>query len=247
MAEVALRTVGLSRSFGGVAAVSGVSLECRSGSVHALVGPGGAGKTTLIDMLAGELAPSAGRIELFGVDVTGLPPERIARRGVGRSYQKTSVLLRLSAFENCRLAAQSRLTGWMRLLRRVERYHEVNAAAARALAAAGLADRGDELASALSRGEQRRLEIAMTIATAARVLLLDEPLAGMGAAEAARMLALIRGLKERHAILLVEQDMDSVFAVADVLSVMVDGAVRASGRPAEIRASRQAHQRYPGV
>ena len=247
MAEAALRTEGLSRSFGGLAAVSGVSLECRSGSVHAVIGPNGAGKTTLIDMLSGDLAPSAGRIELFGEDVTGLPPERVSQRGVGRSYQKTNIFLGFSAFENCRLAAQSRLPSSMRLLRRVERYHEVNAAAARALAAAGLGGRGDELASALSRGEQRRLEIAMTLATAPRVLLLDEPLAGIGAAETGRMLALIRALRERHAILLVEQDIDAVFAVADVLSVMLDGAVRASGRPAEIRASREVRQRYPGV
>jgi branched-chain amino acid transport system ATP-binding protein len=246
MAEPALRTEALSRSFGGLAAVSGVSLECRSGSVHAVIGPNGAGKTTLINMLSGDLAPSSGRIELFGKDVTGLPPERVSQRGVGRSYQKTNIFLGISAFENCRLAAQSRLPSSMRLLRRVERYHEVNAAAARALAAAGLGARGDLRASALSHGEQRQLEIAMTLATAPRVLLLDEPLAGMGAEESGRMVALIRALKERHAILLVEHDMDAVFAVADVLTVMVNGAVLASGRPGEIRANREVQQAYLG-
>ena len=246
MAEAALRTEGLSRAFGGLAAVSGVSLECRSGSVHAVIGPNGAGKTTLINMLSGDLAPSGGRIELFGEDVTGLPPERISQRGVGRSYQKTNIFLGFSAFENCRLAAQSRLPSSMRFFRRAERYHEVNAAAARALAAAGLGDRGDVRAAALSHGEQRQLEIAMTLATAPRVLLLDEPLAGMGAEESARMVALIRALKERHAVLLVEHDMDAVFAVADTLTVMVNGTVLASGRPSEIRASREVQQAYLG-
>ncbi|MGH8746012.1 MAG: ATP-binding cassette domain-containing protein [Burkholderiales bacterium] len=121
MADVALRAEGLSRSFGRLAAVSDVSLECRSGSVHAVIGPDGAGKTTLIDMLSGGLAPSSGRIELFGEDVTGLPPERMSQRGVGRSYQRTCIFPGLSAFENCRLAAQSRLPSSMRFLRRVER------------------------------------------------------------------------------------------------------------------------------
>jgi len=246
MAEPALRTHSLSRSFGGLVAVSGVSLACHRGAVHALIGPNRAGKTTLINMLSGDLAPNAGRIELFGEDVTGLPPERMSQRGVGRSYQKTNIFPAVSAFENCRLAAQSRLPSSLRLLRRVERYHEVNAAAARALAAAGLGARADVAAAALSHGEQRRLEIAMTLATAPRVLLLDEPLAGMSAVESGRMIALIRALRERHAILLVEHDMDAVFALADVLTVMVDGAVLASGRPAEIRARRELRQACRG-
>jgi len=246
MAEAALRTEALSRAFGGLTAVSGVTLECRSGAVHAVIGPNGAGKTTLINMLSGDLAPSAGRIVLFGEDVTGLPPERISQRGVGRSYQKTNIFLGFSAFENCRLAAQSRLPSSMRFLRRAERYHGVNAAAAHALAAAGLGQRGDLQAAALSHGEQRQLEIAMTLATAPRVLLLDEPLAGMGAEESARMVTLIRELKERHAVLLVEHDMDAVFAVADVLTVMVNGTVLASGRPSEIRANREVQRAYLG-
>ena len=247
MAEAALRTEGLSRSFGGLAAVSGVSLECRSGSVHALIGPNGAGKTTLINMLSGDLAPSGGRIELFGEDVTGLPPERISRRGVGRSYQKTNVFLGFSAFENCRLAAQSRLPSSMRLFRRAERYHEVNAAAARALAAAGLGDRGDVRRSALSHGAQRRIQTALARGAQPTAAVRDEPLAGMGAEESARMVALIRALKERHAVLLVEHDMDAVFAVADTLTVMVNGTVLASGRPSEIRASREVQQAYLGA
>ncbi|MGE5129671.1 MAG: ABC transporter ATP-binding protein [Sphingomonadaceae bacterium] len=246
MAEAALRTEGLSRSFGGLRAVADVSLACPSGAVHAVIGPNGAGKTTLINMLSGDLAPSGGRIELFGEDITGLRPEAVSQRGVGRSYQKTNVFPGFSAFENCRLAAQSRLPSSMRFFRPAERYPEVNAAAERALEAAGLAARGGTPAAALSHGEQRQLEIAMTLATAPRVLLLDEPLAGMGAEESARMVALIRSLRAQHAILLVEHDMDAVFAVADVLTVMVNGAVLASGAPAQVRANPEVQQAYLG-
>jgi len=246
MAEAALRTERLSRSFGGLRAVADVSLACLSGQVHAVIGPNGAGKTTLINMLSGDLAPSGGRIELFGEDITGLRPEAVSQRGVGRSYQKTNVFLGFSAFENCRLAAQSRLPSSMRFFRPAERYPEVNAAAGRALEAAGLAARGDAPAAALSHGEQRQLEIAMTLATAPRVLLLDEPLAGMGAEESARMVALIRALRTGHAILLVEHDMDAVFAVADVLTVIVNGAVLASGTPQEVRANPEVQQAYLG-
>ena len=246
MAEAALRTEGLSRSFGGLRAVADVSLACPSGAVHAVIGPNGAGKTTLINMLSGDLAPSGGRIELFGEDVTGLRPEQVSQRGVGRSYQKTNVFPGFSAFENCRLAAQSRLPSSMRFFRSAERYPEVNAAAERALEAAGLAARGGTPAAALSHGEQRQLEIAMTLATAPRVLLLDEPLAGMGAEESARMVALIRSLRTQHAILLVEHDMDAVFAVADVLTVMVNGAVLASGAPAQVRANPEVQHAYLG-
>jgi len=146
MAEAALRTEGLSRSFGGLAAVADVSLACASGQVHAVIGPNGAGKSTLINMLSGDLAPSSGRVELFGEDITGLPPERVSQRGVGRSYQKTNVFLGFSAFENCRLAAQSRLPSSMRFFRRAERYEQVNRAARRALDAAGLGARGEVLA-----------------------------------------------------------------------------------------------------
>ena len=246
MADAALRTEGLSRFFGGLAAVADVSLACAAGEVHAVIGPNGAGKSTLISMLSGDLAPSGGRIELFGEDITGLPPERVSQRGVGRSYQKTNVFLGFSAFENCRLAAQSRLPSSMSLFRRAERYERVNSAARRALEATGLGARGEMGAAALSHGVQRQLEIAMTLATEPKVLLLDEPLAGMGADESARMVELIRALRERHAILLVEHDMDAVFAVADVLTVMVNGTVLASGMPAAIRANPEVQQAYLG-
>jgi len=246
MAEAVLRTEALSRHFGGLAAVNAVSLSCATGEVHAVIGPNGAGKTTLINMLSGDLAPSAGRIELFGREITGLAPERVSQLGVGRSYQKTNVFLGFTAFENCRLAAQSRLPSSMRFWRRAERYEEVNGSARRALEAAGLAGREQARAAALSHGEQRQLEIAMTLATDPKVLLLDEPLAGMGAEESARMVELIRSLKEGHAILLVEHDMDAVFALADRLTVMTNGQVLASGRPEEIRANRDVQQAYLG-
>jgi len=246
MADAVLRTEALSRHFGGLAAVNAVSLSCVSGEVHAVIGPNGAGKTTLINMLSGDLVPSSGRIELFGREITGLAPERVSQLGVGRSYQKTNVFLGFTAFENCRLAAQSRLSSSMRFWRRAERYDAVNGNARRALEAAGLGGRETARAAALSHGEQRQLEIAMTLATDPKVLLLDEPLAGMGAEESARMVELIRSLKEDHAILLVEHDMDAVFALADRLTVMTNGQVLASGRPEEIRANRDVQQAYLG-
>jgi branched-chain amino acid transport system ATP-binding protein len=247
MADAAALSVeGLSRNFGGLAAVSGVALETRTGTLHAVIGPNGAGKTTLIDMLSGDLLPSAGKISLFGADITGLPAHRVSQLGVGRSYQKTNVFLGFTAFENCRLAAQSRLPSSMRFMRRALAYAEVNRAAEQALAAAGLESRSGSLASALSHGEQRQLEIAMTLATSPRVLLLDEPLAGMGAEESSSMVELLKKLRPGHAMLLIEHDMDAVFALADRLTVMVNGQVLASGTPGEIRANPAVQEAYLG-
>jgi branched-chain amino acid transport system ATP-binding protein len=245
--ETALRTEGLTRMFGGLAAVSGVSLECGVGRVHAVIGPNGAGKTTLINLLSGDLAPSAGRVFVDGRDVTGLASHRISQLGVGRSYQRTNVFMSFSAFENCRLAAQSRLRTSMRFLRPAAAYAGVNDAAERALAVTDLLSRKNRIASELSHGERRQLEVAMTLATSPRVLLLDEPLAGMGAEEAARMIGLLQRLAADHAMLLVEHDMDAVFAIASVLTVMVDGRVLASGTPAQIRANAQVQEAYLGA
>ena len=247
MAEAAvLRTRELTRRFGGLVAVKDVSVECRTGEVHAVIGPNGAGKTTLINMLSGDLHPSSGSIFLEGSDVTGLPSHRISRLGVGRSYQKTNVFLPFTAFENCRLAAQSRLAGSMRFFRPALADREVNAAAERALAAVGLDGRGSVPVAELSHGEQRQVEIAMVLATRPRVLLLDEPLAGMGSEESVRIVALLRKLAADHAVLLVEHDMDAVFAVADVLTVMVNGMVLESGAPAQIRSSPAVQEAYLG-
>jgi len=246
VSDVVLSTQALTRHFGGLAAVSDVSLEARMGELHAVIGPNGAGKSTLINMLSGDLPPSSGSVTIGGRDVTGLAAHQISRMGVGRSYQKTNVFLSFSAFENCRLAAQSRQKSSMRFFRPAHRMADVNRAAEVALAAAGLESRSGSLASALSHGEQRQLEIAMTLATQPRLLLLDEPLAGMGAEESASMVALLKRLAQTHAILLVEHDMDAVFALAHRLTVMVNGQVLASGAPADIRANPRVQEAYLG-
>jgi branched-chain amino acid transport system ATP-binding protein len=246
VAEPVLRTEQLSKRFGGLTAVSNVSLECRTGEVHAVIGPNGAGKSTLINMLSGDVPPTSGTVTIEGRDVTGLGADRISRMGVGRSYQKTNVFLPFTAFENARLAAQSRLRTSMRFLRPAARYRNVNEAAGRALALANLAAKAEVPVAALSHGEQRQVEIAMTLATQPTILLLDEPLAGMGAEESQRIVALLQRLAQDHAILLVEHDMDAVFAVADVLTVMVNGTVLESGPPAQIRASRAVQEAYLG-
>ena len=247
MAEPVLRVAGLSKHFGGLAAVSEVSLTLTAGEVQAVIGPNGAGKTTLVNLLSGDLRPSGGRVELEGRDITGMAPDRIARLGIGRSYQKTNIFPDVTAFENCRLAAQARHAPGISLLRPARRHAVLNEAAERALASVDLLARRGAIASALSHGEQRQLEIAMTLATGPRVLLLDEPLAGMGAEESRRMVDLIRRLGESHAVLLVEHDMDAVFSVAQILTVMVSGRVLASGAPAAIRANEAVQEAYLGT
>ena len=247
MAEPELRIERLSKRFGGLAAVSDVSLDLNGGGVHALIGPNGAGKTTLINLLSGDLAPSGGSVRYAGRDIAGLAPERIARLGIARVYQKTNIFAEFPAFENCRLAAQARLGKPLSVLRAAHTYREINAAAERALALVGLDARGKDPALTLSHGEQRQLEIAMTLATAPKVLLLDEPLAGMGSEESQRMVALIGRLAADHAILLVEHDMDAVFSVASTLTVMVDGRVLASGAPEAIRRNKAVQDAYLGT
>ena len=246
MSDAVLRTHGLSRRFGGLMATEGVAIELHKGKVHAVLGPNGAGKTTLINLLSGDLRATAGTIEYKGGDITDFRPDRRSRIGIGRSYQKTNIFGDMSAFENCRLAAQSREPQVARIFSDALRHTRVCAAARRALAAAGLAERGDVIASELSHGEQRQLEVAMVLATKPQVLLLDEPLAGMGAEESARMVELLRTLVQTHAMLLVEHDMDAVFALADTLTVMVDGTVLASGSPQEVRANADVQKAYLG-
>jgi branched-chain amino acid transport system ATP-binding protein len=247
MAESILQARALSRHFGGLAALSEVSLACEMGQVHAVIGPNGAGKSTLVNLLSGELPASAGQVLFEGRDITGLPAERISQLGVARSYQKTNLFRQFTAFENCRLAAQSRLRTSMHFFRPALARRDLNAAAQHALAQAGVADRAETTVSALSHGEQRQVEIAMALATRPRMLLLDEPLAGMGAEESARIVALLRELARDHAILLVEHDMDAVFAVANTLTVMVNGRVLESGSPSQIRSSRAVQEAYLGV
>ncbi len=246
MSDAMLVTHGLSRRFGGLMAASNVAIELHRGRLHAVLGPNGAGKTTLINLLSGDLRASSGTIRYKGRDITNLSPDRRSRIGIGRSYQKTNIFPAFSAFENCRIAAQSRTPRALRIAADALRYAPVCDAARRAMDAAGLGSRGGRIASTLSHGEQRQLEIAMVLATAPDVLLLDEPLAGMGAAEAGSMVELLRKLAPDHAILLVEHDMDAVFAVADTITVMVNGQVLESGPPEQIRASAAVRQAYLG-
>ncbi|TFY98599.1 ABC transporter ATP-binding protein [Ramlibacter rhizophilus] len=246
MSEPLLRATQLTKRFGGLAAVNDVSLDLFRGRIHAVIGPNGAGKSTLTNLLSGDLPPTTGRIELGGRDVTGRKPERISRAGLGRSYQKTNIFLPFTVWENVRLAAQSRAPRAAHWLARATSFADTNARAERALELAGLAPRRDMVAGAISHGEQRQLEIAMTLATEPSVLLLDEPLAGMGTVEAERMVALLQRLKVEHAVLLVEHDMDAVFALADRLTVMVNGQVIASGEPAQVRADENVQAAYLG-
>jgi branched-chain amino acid transport system ATP-binding protein len=242
-----LVTTALGRRFGGLVAVDDVSLSLAPKTVHAVIGPNGAGKSTLINLLSGDLRPSTGTIRLGTLDITHWPSHRIAQHGVARSFQHTNVFGAFSAFENCRLAAQSHHKNFGRWVKPAERYGDWNAEADAALTIVGLAARAGVAAGALSHGERRALEIAMALATKPTVLLLDEPLAGMGPEESAHIVALLKRLAADHAILLVEHDMDAVFALADRLTVMVNGRILASGAPEAIRANAEVQRAYLGT
>ena len=236
----------LTKRFGGLAAVNDVSVNLWRNHIHAVIGPNGAGKSTLTNLLSGDLPPSSGTVMLGAHNVTGWSPEKISGQGLGRSYQKTNIFLPFSVWENVRLAAQSRQPQASRWLSRAGSFAAINERAERALELSGLKDRKMSIAGTISHGEQRQLEIAMTLATQPQVLLLDEPLAGMGVAEAERMVALLLAIKKDHGMLLVEHDMDAVFALADQLTVMVNGQVIASGSPAQIRADAGVQAAYLG-
>jgi branched-chain amino acid transport system ATP-binding protein len=233
--KIALRAAGLHKHFGGVAAVSDVSIDVLVGEIHAVIGPNGAGKSTLINLLSGELFANAGAIRLGGADITRLAPDRRARAGLGRAYQKTTIFPQLRVHENVRLAAQARSRAPLRMFGGVHADPGVAQCTAAALAKVGLSGRAGAIADHLSHGEQRQLEIAMVLATDPKIILLDEPLAGMGQAEARGIVDLIASLKVGRAVLIVEHDMDAVFELADRLTVMQDGAVIASGLPKEVR------------
>ena len=241
-----MRTLDVKLHYRGLKAVDGVSLQLDQGMIHALIGTNGAGKSTLVGLLAGEHWPSEGQVELDGRDVTDWRQPRRARAGVGRSYQRSSVFAQLTALENCRLCAQAggrSLRGW---LGPAARRDASWAAAHGALERTGLAALGSCMAAALSHGTRRQLEIAMCLAGSPRILLLDEPLAGMGPEETERMLQLLSSLRADHAILLVEHDMDAVFRIADRITVMNEGRVLASGAPAQIRADARVRTAYLG-
>jgi branched-chain amino acid transport system ATP-binding protein len=227
-------------------AVRDVSLELREGEVHAVIGTNGAGKSTLINVLSGEIPPSSGTVELLGQDVTLLSQPRRALAGLGRSYQRSTILPSFTVFENCQLAAQARRQRPWELWRAARRCPVATAHARTALNRSGLEAEADVLAGHLSHGKMRQLEIALCLATQPRVLLLDEPLAGTGAEETERLLTLLADLKPDHATLLVEHDMDAIFRVADRITVMVDGATIASDIPERVRANPEVQRAYLG-
>ena len=246
MNEVLLSARGLTKRFGGLAAVNDVSIDLLRNHIHAVIGPNGAGKSTLTNLLSGDLPPTSGRVALGNVNVTGWTPEKISRQGLGRSYQKTNIFLPFTVWDNVHLAAQSRAPQAHKWLSNASYFIATRARIERAIELSGLQNRVKDIAGAISHGEQRQLEIAMTLATEPQVILLDEPLAGMGAVEAERMVTLLLAIKKDHGILLVEHDMDAVFQLADKLTVMVNGQVIASGTPADIRADAGVQAAYLG-
>jgi branched-chain amino acid transport system ATP-binding protein len=241
-----LVTEGLTRRFAGIMALRGVSLEIEAGERHAVIGPNGAGKTTLFNVISGELAPTSGRVLLEMRPITGLPPHRIATLGVARTFQRRNLLLNLTALENVRLAAQARTAATLRLLTSTARLTHLRDEALALLARMGLEGRDAVLARALSHGEQRQLEIALALAGRPRVLLLDEPTAGMSPAETARMTALLSHLGRDQTFVVIEHDMDVVFALADRITVLHLGQVVACGTPEAVRADARVQEVYLG-
>jgi branched-chain amino acid transport system ATP-binding protein len=244
--QVLLRGLDISRRWGGLLALDKVSITLERGSVHAVIGTNGAGKSTLINILSGEIPPSGGRVELMGQDVTGWTQPRRARAGLGRSYQRNTIYPSFSVLENCRLAAQAATQKPWQFWQSASVCQTSLAAAHAAAERSGLVPLLERPAGLLSHGQKRQLEIAMCLATAPEVLLLDEPLAGMGAEETERMLALLGELRKGHAILLVEHDMDAIFRIADCITVMVNGSVIATDTPAQVRNNPQVQAAYLG-
>jgi len=236
----------ITRRFRGLTALDQVSVSLSRGAVHAVIGTNGAGKSTLVSVLAGELAPDEGSIFLHQQEVTTWPQPRRARAGLGRSYQRTTIFPSLTVHENCRLAAQAKQQHFWNWAAPAGKCRYSTDAAQHALELAGLKDDASHIAGLLSHGRKRQLEIAMSLATAPTVLLLDEPLAGMGSEETDRMLSLLSSLKTQHAILLVEHDMDAVFRIADEITVMVNGRVIAHGDPQSIRDNPEVQTAYLG-
>ncbi len=246
MAEPLLQVENLAKRFGGIVATDDLSLAVANGELHAVIGPNGAGKTTLIAQLSGQLSPDSGRIRFSGNDITSLPMHRRSALGLARSFQITSLFLDLSVLDNVALAVQAHAGHSFHFWRNARSEPELREPARAALARVGLAGRADLPASLLSHGEHRQLELAMALAGSPRMLLLDEPMAGLGPQESARMVEMLRALKRELTILLVEHDMEAVFALADRITVLVYGRVIASGAPADIRANPQVRDAYLG-
>ena len=246
MTEPMLQIEGLTKRFGGVVASDDVTLAIPQGELHAIIGPNGAGKTTLIGQLTGELSSQSGRIRFAGEDITALPTWQRSLRGLARSFQITSLFLDFTALDNVALAVQAHAGHSFHFWREARQEAELREPARAALGRVGLGARADTPVANMSHGEHRQLEIAMALATKPRMLLLDEPMAGMGIEESARMVKLLRELKQELTILLIEHDMDAVFALADRISVLVYGRIIASGEPAAIRANADVRRAYLG-
>ena len=246
MTDAVLRIEGLRKSFGGLLVTDDVTLDVRAGELHAVIGPNGAGKTTLINQISGALAPDAGRILFDGQDVSGLPVHARATLGLTRTFQITSVLPGFSALENVALAVQAHSGSSFSFFGRAAEEDALNQPALAALTEVGLADRAHIAAGLLSHGEKRALELAISLATAPKLMLLDEPMAGTGHEESERLVEVLRRLKGRYPILLVEHDMTAVFALADRISVLIYGKILASGTPEEVRANPLVVEAYLG-
>jgi branched-chain amino acid transport system ATP-binding protein len=246
VADPLLRVENLVRRFGGIVATDNLSLDVAKGELHAIIGPNGAGKTTLISQLTGQLSPSAGTVHFAGRDVTHLPAWRRSALGLARSFQITSLLPDFTAADNVALAAQAHDGHSFYFWANARKEKHLRDAALAALARVGLERRADVVVSKLSHGEQRELELAVALATRPQLLLLDEPMAGLGSTESARMVKLLQELRREVTIVLVEHDMDAVFALADRITVLVYGRVIASGLPAEIRGNEEVKRAYLG-
>jgi len=246
MAEALLRAQGLCKSFGALRASDSIDFELLEGETHAVIGPNGAGKTTFIGQLSGDLRPDAGTIRFAGEEVTSLRAPARARMGFARSFQITSIYREFTALDNVALAVQAHAGHSFRFWRPAREESALREPARRILEEVGLGARADVLAANLAHGEQRQLEVAMALATGPRLLLLDEPVAGMGSDESQRMVAFLAALKGRQSIILVEHDMDAVFSLADRISVLVYGRIIATGTPQEIRANANVRRAYLG-
>jgi branched-chain amino acid transport system ATP-binding protein len=246
MTKAILTCHDLNKDFGGIAATEHVDLEVFPNEIHAVIGPNGAGKTTLVSQLSGDLMPDSGQVIFDGRDITRLPPNKRSYLGLARSFQITSVFLEMSVRDNVALAAQAHQGHSFRFWKPAHKDESLTLPAMDTLEHVGLADRWHLTASALSHGERRQLEIAMALATNPKVLLLDEPMAGMGVEESAAMVKILRTLKGHKSMLLIEHDMDAVFALADRITVLVYGRVIATGKPREIRANTAVKHAYLG-
>ena len=246
MTSALLETVGLTKAFGALRVTDDVSIDLQPGEIHAVIGPNGAGKTTLIDQLSGRLPVDGGRIFFDGADITSLSMAERARSGIARTFQITSILEGFSVLENAALSVQARTGSSFRFLRRAKGEQALNDQALAALETVGLADRRTVRAGSLSHGEKRQLELAIALATKPRALLLDEPLAGTGHDESAALTGLIRELKSSFGMILIEHDMDAVFALADRISVLVYGRIIKTGKPEDVRADPDVRAAYLG-